>query len=91
MRIAVVMLLCTVLAASAGCSRQPLDEKVFNAVWDEYVQREFEEGFDEKKSISQREDLVREVLRHYKIEAEEFKQYMSRHHNDKYKKIFLNQ
>jgi hypothetical protein len=91
MRIAAVIVVCMVLAVSAGCSRQPLNEKVFEAVWDEYVQREFEEGFDEKKSISQREDLLREVLRHYRIEADEFKQYMSTHHQDKYNKIFLNQ
>jgi hypothetical protein len=90
MRSIACALLCACIALNTGCSRQPLNEKAFQAVWGEYIQREFEESFDEKKSISQREDLIKEILKQYKIDAEEFKRYMSKNHEDKYNKVFLN-
>ncbi|TAL37399.1 MAG: hypothetical protein EPN93_05875 [Spirochaetes bacterium] len=90
MRSIALALLFACIALVPGCSRQPLNEKAFQTVWGEYIQREFEESFDEKKSISQREDLIKDVLKQYKIDADEFKQYMSKNHEDKYNKVFLN-
>jgi hypothetical protein len=82
--------LCMIFFVS-GCARPSLTEKEFSAVWGEYLQREFEEGFDEKQSISQREKLLKEVCSRYSIDYGMLKQYMMKNHGDKYRKIYLNQ
>jgi hypothetical protein len=74
-----------------SCVKQPVNEKIFTAIWNEYVQKEFEESFDEKQSISQREKIFKDIASKSSINLEDLKQYMQKKHADKYKKIFLNQ
>ena len=75
----------------AGCGGQPVGDREFSAVWRDYLQREFEESFDENQSISQREKILREVARNYKINFEDLRLYMMKNQPEKHKKIFLNQ
>ncbi len=78
-------------ALPLGCSRQPVGEGDFAVIWSDYLQREFEEGFDEKQSIFQREKIMRDVVAKYNIDFSEFKKYMQKKHGDKYSRIFLDQ
>jgi|GEM_PF-416216 len=78
-------------ALPLGCSRQAIGEREFAAVWSDYLQREFEEGFDESQSIFQREKIMRDVVAKYNLDFSEFKQYMQKKHGDKYSRIFLDQ
>lgn len=77
-----------VFSLLAGCARKKITEKEFNAVWGDYLQREFEEGFDEKQSASQKERIMKEVLAKYKLDLKEFKMYMQNKQADKYGRVF---
>jgi hypothetical protein len=84
----VVLIIIIVVTALSGCSKKNLTEKEFAVIWQEYLSREFEESFDEKQSISQREKILSELLSANKFSLEEFKSFMKKNHNDKYNKIF---
>ncbi|MFH0976508.1 MAG: hypothetical protein V1874_12070 [Spirochaetota bacterium] len=84
----VLMFFTAAVIALSGCSAKPISEKEFKLVWQEYLRREFEESFDEKQSISQREKILTELLSANKINPEEFKAFMKKNHSDKYNKIF---
>lgn len=83
-----VLYLCSFFLLLA-CTAQPVTEKDFTAVWKDYLQREFEEGFDEKQSISQRENLFRETAAKHGIDYEALKRYMAVEQKEKHEKIFL--
>ncbi|HSV96178.1 MAG TPA: hypothetical protein VLM75_04495 [Spirochaetota bacterium] len=83
-----VLFLCALLFFQA-CAVEPVTEKDFAAVWKDYLQREFEEGFDEKQSISQREAIFRETAARNGIDYEALKRYMAAEQKEKYEKIFL--
>lgn len=72
----------------SGCAKKEITEKEYAVIWQEYLRREFEESFDEKQSIFQREKILTELLSGYKINLNEFKSFMKKNHNDKFKKIF---
>jgi len=74
-----------------GCSSKKISEKQFDLIWREYIQREFEESFDEKQSTAQKEKIFKDILSNYSIPLDEFKSYMMKNHKDKYKIIFLEQ
>jgi hypothetical protein len=88
-RVASVLLF--MLMALSGCARSSMTEKDFTMVWDEFLKREFEESFDEKQSISQREKLMREISSQFSIRYNDLRTYMMKNHPDKYGKVFLNQ
>ncbi len=71
-----------------GCAAQPMTEKDFKIIWNEYLQREFEESFDEKQSISQREKIFEGITSKYNISLEELKHYMQKNHPEKYSRVF---
>jgi predicted DsbA family dithiol-disulfide isomerase len=73
-----------------GCSKKEIAKKEFDAVWQDYLKREFEESFDERQSKVQREKILIDILREYKIDFGDFKNYIKREQEDKYKKIFVN-
>ena len=73
----------------AGCSTKKFSENEFQIVWEKYIQKEFEESFDEKQSIAQRERIIQEILSNFQVDIEEFKTYMMKNHEEKYKKIFI--
>ena len=77
-----------IMTAFSGCSRPDLTEKEFAVIWQEYLRREFEESFDEKQSIAQREKLFNELLSGTNFTLEELKNFMKKNHSDKYNKIF---
>ena len=83
------LILIIAAIAFTGCSKKHLDEKEFTVIWQEYLEREFEESFDEKQSVSQREKILSGILSGYNISLNEMKQYMKRYHEDKYNKIFV--
>lgn len=72
-----------------GCSQKKISERDFTFIWQEYMQREFEESFDEKQSTAQKEKILKELLSKYKIPLDGFKEYMEKNHNEKYKNIFI--
>ncbi len=82
-----VLYLCAFFIFQA-CAVEPVTEKDFAAVWTDYLQREFEEGFDEKQSISQRETLFRETAARHGIDYETLKSYMAVEQKEKHEKIF---
>ncbi|MBN2402252.1 MAG: hypothetical protein JXN64_07610 [Spirochaetes bacterium] len=88
MKKTMIMLMVAIIALS-GCSKKSLTEKEFSILWQEYLRREFEESFDEKQSISQREKILAELLSANNFTIEEFKAFMKKNHNDKYNKIFV--
>ena len=53
-----VLIIMIIVTALSGCSKKNLTEKEFAVIWQEYLRREFEESFDEKQSISQREQAA---------------------------------
>lgn len=71
-----------------GCANKPLTEKEFQLIWKEYVKAEFVEGFDEKQSAFQREQLLKKIVGRASIDFDAFKAYSRERHADKYKKIF---
>lgn len=77
------------LTAIPGCSGKKITEKDFSFIWQEYMRREFEESFDEKQSISQKEKILSALLSEYKIPLSDFREYMKKNHSNKYKKVFL--
>jgi hypothetical protein len=81
----IIMIIVTVLS---GCSKKNMTEKEFAAIWQEYLRMEFEESFDEKQSISQREKILTELLSVNNFTLEELKSFMKKNHSDKYNKIF---
>jgi len=80
-----------VLALLGGCAKKALSEREFQLIWKEYLQREFEESFDETQSIAQREKIFNEILSPSGIDVNELKIYMKKNHPDKFNKVFLNQ
>jgi len=83
-----LLCLCAVILLQA-CTARPVSEREFRAVWDDYLQREFEEGFDERQSMSQSENLLRETATIHGIDYEALKRYMAAEQKDKYDKIFM--
>jgi predicted DsbA family dithiol-disulfide isomerase len=84
------LILIIVMLSVSGCAKKEISKKEFEAVWQNYLKREFEESFDEKQSTVQREKILIEVLKEYKLDLEAFKTYMKKEQEEKYKKIFLN-
>ncbi len=85
----ICLILVVFLITVTGCTKRTISENEFAQIWQEYLKKEFEESFDEKQSTSQREKLLEDVLKNYELRLEEFKEYIMKEHNDKYKKIFL--
>lgn len=83
------MAVVLVILMSIGCSGKKISDAEFALVWQEYLKMEFEEGFDEKQSISQKEKIFKKLLSKYDFDLEDLKAYMIENHKDKYKKIFL--
>jgi hypothetical protein len=83
-----VLYLCFLFLFQA-CTAQPVTEKDFAALWRDYLQREFEEGFDEEQSISQREALLRETAARHGVDYEALIRYMAVEQVEKHEKIFL--
>lgn len=83
-----LLCLCALIFLQA-CTARPVTEREFRAVWNDYLQREFEEGFDERQSMSQRESLLRETATIHGIDYEALKRYMAAEQKDKYDKIFI--
>jgi hypothetical protein len=89
MRIKILVITIFMFVAFAGCAKKALTEREFSVIWQEYLQKEFEESFDEKQSMAQKEKILGQVLSRYRIKLEEFKSYMEKNHNDKFKKLFI--
>ena len=87
--IKIPLILILILTIFSSCSKKELTGREFDLIWKEYLQREFEESFDEKQSIAQKERILTRILSEYKIDLEEFKSYMKKNHNYKFKKIFM--
>ena len=77
------------LSVLPGCSQKKITGRDFTFIWQEYMRREFEESFDEKQSIAQKEKILSGLLSEFKISLNDFKEYMKKNHNDKYKKVFI--
>ncbi len=86
MTLIIVILLITFAGCGGG---NQLTEKEFNIIWQEYMRREFEESFDEKQSISQKEKILSKLLSEYDVPLDSFKQFVKKNHKDKYKKVFV--
>lgn len=84
------LIMVLIMLSVSGCTKKEISKKEFDAVWQDYLKKEFEESFDEKQSKAQREKILVDVLKEYKIDLEAFKIYMKKEQEDKYKKIFLN-
>jgi hypothetical protein len=84
----VLLIIMIMVTALSGCSKKNLTEKEFTIIWQEYLRMEFEESFDEKQSIAQREKILTELLSANNFTLEQFKSFMKKNHNDKYNKIF---
>ncbi|MBN2040573.1 MAG: hypothetical protein JW864_11045 [Spirochaetes bacterium] len=85
----VLLVALALLAFIPGCSQKKITEREFSVIWEEYMRREFEESFDEKQSLAQKEKVMSEILSRVRIPVEDFKEYMKNNHNDKYKKVFI--
>lgn len=83
------LIMIMIMLSAAGCAKKEISKKEFDAIWKDYLKREFEESFDEKQSTVQREKVLADILKEYKIDPEAFKIYMKKEQEDKYKKIFL--
>lgn len=83
------ILLVLIAVLGCGCAQRSVSEDEFNQVWREYLQKEFEEGFDEMQSIAQREKALREICADSRIDYEALKRYMMKKHEAKYSRIFL--
>ena len=83
------ILLVLIAALGCGCAQRSVSEDEFNQVWREYLQKEFEESFDETQSIAQREKAFKEICADNRIDYEALKGYMMKKHEDKYSRIFL--
>ncbi len=84
------LIMVLIMLSAAGCAEKVVSKKEFDVIWQDYLKREFEESFDEKQSTAQREKILIDILKEYKIDLEAFKSYMKKEQEDKYKKIFLN-
>ena len=84
------LVMVMIMLSVSGCTKKEISKKEFDAIWQDYLRREFEESFDEKQSTAQREKIFTDVLKEYRIDLEAFKIYMKKEQEDKYKKIFLN-
>jgi hypothetical protein len=84
----ILLILTIITIALPGCSKKNMTEKEFAIIWQEYLRREFEESFDEKQSIAQREKILMELLSTNNFTLEQLKSFMKKNHNDKYNKIF---
>ncbi len=85
----IITIIISFMIGITGCSNKTVSENEFKIIWKEYLQKEFEESFDEKQSTAQREKLLAEILKNYDFNLETFKNYMKKKHENKYKKIFL--
>ncbi|HNU90258.1 MAG TPA: hypothetical protein PKO25_00105 [Spirochaetota bacterium] len=83
-----LLLLCALFSLQA-CRTRPIDENIFRGVWNDYLQREFEESFDERQSMSQRETLLREAAAVHGVDYEALKRYMAAEQKEKYDMIFI--
>ena len=83
-----IMLLTLIIALVMGCAQKRLTEKEFKIIWQEYIKSEFVEGFDEKQSTFQREQILKKIVSKYGLDITQFKAYMMEHHKDKYRKVF---
>jgi hypothetical protein len=89
-KIFIIMIITAIaLSSSVSCAGKKLTEKEFSVIWQEYLQKEFEESFDEKQSVLQREKILSGLLSGYGFSTEEFKLFMKENHIDKYNKIFV--
>jgi hypothetical protein len=87
-RIVMMLILLTFLVA--GCSENKISEREFQLIWKDYLKTEFVEGFDEKQSTFQREQILRKIVSKYEFSLEELKSYMKKNHREKYRKLFGN-
>ncbi|HNV47271.1 MAG TPA: hypothetical protein PKJ16_09535 [Spirochaetota bacterium] len=76
------------LALVAGCANKPVTEKEFQLVLNEYIKTEFVEGFDEKPSLHQREQMLKKIVGRYSIDLERFKSFARERHAGAYKTLF---
>jgi hypothetical protein len=84
----IIFVLIALAMVLPGCSKKNITEKEFAVIWQEYLRREFEESFDEKQSIAQREKIFTELLSANNFTLEDFKSFMKKNHGDKFNKIF---
>jgi hypothetical protein len=84
------IIIAIVIAASAlSCYGKKITEKEFSILWQEYLSSEFEESFDEKQSVLQKEKILAGVLSGHGVSMEEYKLYLKEKHVEKYNKIFV--
>lgn len=83
-----ILISILISSLAIGCSQKRLTEKEFKTIWQEYIKSEFVEGFDEKQSTFQREQILKKVVSQYGFDITRFKAYMREHHKDKYRKVF---
>jgi hypothetical protein len=85
----IIILITIGFIVLSGCGKKSITQNEFTVVWQTYLQREFEESFDEKQSMAQREKIMTKILSEYKINTEVFKEYMKKNHMEKYQKVFM--
>jgi hypothetical protein len=87
-----MMLRCMALLLAfvllAGCANKPFGEKEFALIWKDYIKTEFVEGFDEKQSAFQREQILKKIAGKYSVDFDRFRSYLKEKHPDKHKKLF---
>ncbi len=83
-----ILISILISSLAIGCSQKRLTEKEFKIIWQEYITSEFIEGFDEKQSTFQREQILKKVVSKYSLDITRFKAYMREYHKDKYRKVF---
>ena len=87
-RISMMLILLTFLVA--GCSGNKISERDFQLIWKDYLKTEFVEGFDEKQSTFQREQILRKIVSKHEFSLEELKSFMKKKHRKKYRKLLGN-
>ena len=72
-----------------GCSQKSLNKNNYQMLWNDYIQREFEESFVKEQSSDQRKKIIEDLATQYGYSLENVKSYMKKNHADKYSKIFI--
>lgn len=84
------MMFILLTSLTVSCSDKGITEREFQAIWKDYLKTEFVEGFDEKQSTFQREQILRKIASKHEFSLEELKSYMKKNHREKYRKLFGN-
>jgi hypothetical protein len=82
------ILLSIIASIFIGCGGHPVSEAEFKAVWEVYLSREFEENFDEKQSLAQKEKILQDTVSKTGLDYADFVRFMKKNHPDKYSSIY---